>query len=87
MVKLGPVAVERTCHTCGDIEFLDAEDVAYLEVPDRVPEEDTAQTSPTGWNVCHENLSQPPLAQGGWYRRPPRQAASSAAWLRMSERA
>ena len=64
MVKLGPVAVERTCHTCGDIEFLDAEDVAYLEVPDRVPEEDTAQTSPTGWNVCHENLSQPPLDPG-----------------------
>ena len=61
MVKLGPVVIERTCHTCGDIEFFDAATTACLEVPDRVPEEDTAQTSPTGWSVCHENLLQPPL--------------------------
>ena len=61
MVKLGPVVIERTCHTCGDIEFLAETAVACLEVPDRRPEEDTTPTSPTGWSVCHENLSQPPL--------------------------
>ena len=61
MVKLGPVVIERTCHTCGDIEFLDETAVACRDVPDRRPEEDTAPTSPTEWNVCHENLSQPPL--------------------------
>ena len=61
MVKLGPVVIERTCHTCGDIEFFDAATTDCFEVPDRSPEEDTTPTSPTGWSVCHENLSQPPL--------------------------
>ncbi len=61
MVKLGPVVIERTCHTCGDIQFLDETATARLEVPDPRPEEDTALTSPTGWSVCHENLLQPPL--------------------------
>ena len=61
MVKLGPVVIERTCHTCGDIEFFDTATTACLQVPDRRPEEDTARTIPTGWNVCHENLLQRPL--------------------------
>ena len=61
MVKLGPVVIERTCHTCGDIEFLDVAADAHPEVPDHWPEEDTAQTSPSWWNACHENLTQPPL--------------------------
>ena len=38
MVKLGPVVIERTCHTCGDIEFLDAAAAMYHQVPDRAPE-------------------------------------------------
>ena len=38
MVKLGSVAVERTCHTCGDIEFLDGTGVAYHQASDLAPE-------------------------------------------------
>ena len=32
LVKLGPVPIERTCHTCGGMEFLDATAVAYQMV-------------------------------------------------------
>lgn len=37
MVKLGPVVIERTCHTCGDIEFPDAAAVAYHQAPGLPP--------------------------------------------------
>ena len=38
MVKLGTVVIERTCHTCGDIEFLDETAAMYHQAPDRAPE-------------------------------------------------
>lgn len=38
MVKRGSVVIERTCHTCGDVEFFGTEDVAFHSAPDHVPE-------------------------------------------------
>ena len=32
MVNLGPVVVERTCHTCGDMEFFGAEAAGFPAV-------------------------------------------------------
>ena len=48
IVKRGRVVVERTCHTCGDVEFFDMEVVAYDSVSQRGPEDDPAPTLPAG---------------------------------------
>jgi len=48
MVKRGPVVIERTCHTCGDVEFFDMEAAVHNSGSQHRSEEDHAITIPVG---------------------------------------
>ena len=47
MVIRGPILVERTCHTCGDVEFFDGEADADHTVADHRADVYPPRTTPT----------------------------------------
>ena len=48
VVKLGPVATERTCPTCGDVEFFDVQVIKHNGVSHHGPDGDPEPMISTG---------------------------------------